>query len=343
MNNPTLLADIWMGIAALTLLLYVVLDGFDLGVGILSLFACDEDRRTLMMTSLGSVWDANETWLVLLGGILFGAFPALYAALAHGLYLPIMLMLLFLALRGVAFEFRALSRRKSLWNLAFGLGSLGAAAMQGIALGAVIDRPIAAGAPLYSATWPWIAPFPLLVGAGVVAGYGLMGATWLILKTTGEMQSKAYARARILLFATLAAGALTTLITPWRHLYVASKWFGPDAAYLVLLPMAALYAAWRLARSLTQRRERSPFLWSLIIFIASFTGLVLSLHPYAIPEALTWREAAASSQTLIFMLVGIVPLVPIMLVYNAYQYRVFRGKVQGHDASDTHFIEKDTR
>jgi cytochrome d ubiquinol oxidase subunit II len=326
MDIQTFLADLWMVIAALTLLLYVVLDGFDLGVGILSLFACDEDRRTLMMASLGSVWDANETWLVLLGGLLFGAFPAIYATAVHGLYLPVILMLFSLALRGVAFEFRALSRRKPVWNLAFGLGSLGAAAMQGFALGTVIDGPAAS-----AATWHWLAPFPALVAAGVVAGYGLMGATWLILKTTGEMQDKAYARARILLLGTLAAGLLVTVVTPWRHAYVAAKWFGPDAAYLALLPMLALYATWRLWRSLADRRELAPFLWSLAIFAASLLGLVLSLYPYAVPGVLTWQEAAASPQTLVFMLVGILPLVPIMLAYNGYQYLVFKGKVEPHE------------
>lgn len=340
MDIQTFLADVWAAIATLTLLLYVVLDGFDLGVGILSLFACDEDRRTLMMASLGSVWDANETWLVLLGGILFGAFPALYAALAHGLYVPVMLMLFFLVLRGVAFEFRALSRRKAVWSLAFGLGSTGAAAMQGIALGTMIGGPMphATG----GATWNWLAPFPALVAAGVVAGYGLMGATWLVLKTSGEMQDRAYARARILLMATLAAGALVTLITPQHHPHVADKWFGPYAPYLALLPLTALVAAWCLWRSLARRRELAPFLSSLTIFSASLLGLVISVHPYAIPNALTWQQAAASPQTLVFMLVGILPLVPIMLAYNGYQFLVFRGKVLGHGDTGFHPATKES-
>jgi cytochrome d ubiquinol oxidase subunit II len=329
MDMQTFLVAFWIGVAGLSLLLYVVLDGFDLGVGILSLVACDEDRRGLMMASLSSVWDANETWLVLLGGVLFGAFPPVYAALLQGLYIPVMVMLFALIMRGVAFEFRHASGRKWLWNFTFGLGSLGAAVSQGIILGALIQGwPTEAGNYVQHG-WHWLTPFTLLTALGVVLGYALMGAGWLILKSTGEMQDRAYRRGFWLLLGTLVTGTLVLALTPLHNAHIAERWSGSTAFPYALAGVVAIFAALLTIWGYLKRHEYWPFLGTLLLFVASFVGLVASLYPYAVMPALTWNASAASSGTQLFMLVGILPLIPIMLFYNGYQYLVFSGKVDG--------------
>lgn len=329
MDMQSFLVAFWIGVAGLSLLLYVVLDGFDLGVGILSLAACDEDRRGLMMASLSSVWDANETWLVLLGGVLFGAFPPVYAALMQGLYIPVTVMLFALIMRGVAFEFRHASGRKWLWNLTFGVGSLGAAISQGMMLGALIQGwPTLAG-NFVGSGWHWFTPFSLLTALGVVLGYALMGAGWLILKSTGEMQGRAYRRGFWLLLGTLATGALVLAWTPAHNAHIAARWTGSSALLYDLAGGAAILSALLTLWAYLKRHEYWPFLGTLLLFVASFIGLVASLYPYAIIPALTWSAGAASPGTQLFMLVGILPLIPIMLFYNGYQYLVFSGKVDG--------------
>lgn len=335
MDMQSFLVGFWIAVAGLALLLYVVLDGFDLGVGILSLVACDEDRRGLMMASLSSVWDANETWLVLLAGILFGAFPAVYAALLQGLYIPVTLMLFALIMRGVAFEFRHASGRKWLWNLTFGVGSVGAAISQGMILGALIQGwPTVAGNYLDSG-WHWFTPFSLLTALGVVLGYALMGAGWLILKSTGEMQDRAYRRGFLLLLGTLATGVLVLALTPLHNAHIAVRWTGSSALPYALAGGVAIFAALLTLWAYLKRHEYWPFFGTLLLFVASFIGLVASLYPYVIIPALTWSAAAASPGTQLFMLVGILPLIPIMLFYNGYQYLVFSGKVDGAAYSDT--------
>ena len=327
MDVSNFLVAFWIGVAGLSLLLYVVLDGFDLGVGILSLAACDEDRRGLMMASLSSVWDANETWLVLLGGVLFGAFPPVYAALLQGLYIPVTVMLFALIMRGVAFEFGHASTRKRLWNVSFGIGSLGAAISQGMILGALIQGwPTLAGNYVDSG-WHWLTPFTLLTALGVVLGYALMGAGWLILKSTGEMQDRAYRRGFWLLLGTSAAGVLVLALTPLHNPHIAARWTGSSALPYALAGGVAIFAALLTLWAYLKRNEYWPFFGTLLLFAASFVGLVASLYPYAIIPALTWSSAAASSGTQLFMLVGILPLIPIMLFYNGYQYLVFSGKV----------------
>ena len=329
MDVPNFLTAFWVGVAGLSLLLYVVLDGFDLGVGILSLGACDEDRRGMMMASLSSVWDANETWLVLLGGVLFGAFPPIYSALMQGLYIPVMLMLFALIMRGVAFEFRHASGRKWLWNLTFGLGSLGAAITQGLMLGALIQGwPTQAGNYVNNG-WHWFTPFSLLTALGVVLGYALMGAGWLVLKSSGEMQDRAYRRGILLLLGTVLVGTLVLALTPAHNTYIAARWTGSLAWPYALAGGVACCAALLTLWAYLKRREYWPFFGTLLLFTASFIGLVASLYPYAIMPALTWSNASAAPGTQLFMLVGILPLIPIMLFYNGYQYLVFSGKVDG--------------
>jgi len=331
------LGNIWFFLIGLMLVLYVVLDGFDLGIGILSFFAVDENRRGIMMTSLGSVWDANETWLVVLGGALFGAFPLVYGVALHALYIPVMLMIFGLIFRGVAFEFHAHARRKAPWGVAFGAGSLLAACSQGLILGAVIG-----GLPVHhrrfeGGVWDWLQPFPLLVAAGVIAGYALLGATFLIIKTGGEIQQRSYRLARISAWTMLGAAAVVTLLTPVLHEHIASKWFSlPAFFYIAPLPLGAMLAFLMLMRSLHRGHEHAPFVYSLIVFLCSFAGLAVSLFPYLLPPDVTIADAAASPKTLVFMLTGIGMLLPVMLIYNGYQYFVFRGKVTQEGDSEQH-------
>ncbi len=327
MNIQNFLIAFWIGVAGLSLLLYVVLDGFDLGVGILTLVVRDEEWRGKMMASLSSVWDANETWLILLGGVLFGAFPRVYAALLQGLYLPVILMLFSLIMRGVAFEFRHSSQRKLIWNIVFGLGSLGAAMSQGLILGAMIQGWPTFGGNYINNGWHWLTPFSLLTALGVTLGYALMGTGWLIFKTTGLMQDSAYRQGLMLLAATVAAGALVLGLTPSYNAHIAALWLGATALPYGAAAAAAVIAALITLWAYLKRREYWPFLGTLLLFTTSFIGLVGSLYPYAVFPAITWTDAASAPSTLLFMLAGILPLLPIMIFYNGYQYMVFRGKV----------------
>lgn len=323
------LAEIWYGLLGVILVLYVVLDGFTLGVGILSLFERGEEQRGILMNTLGSVWDANETWLVLLGGALFGAFPMAYGVLLHALYVPLLLMLFGLIFRGAAFEFREHAARKRIWELAFGLGSLVTALAQGLALGGILQGlPVAQG-KFTGGAWEWLRPFAVWVALGVVAGYALLGATYLVVRTEGKIQERAYRRARVSAFWTLLVAAGVTVWTPFIYPYVAEKWFSLPTFFVILpLPIAALASFAMLLRAIRKHFELAPFMWSLAIFFTSFTGLATSLHPYLIPPRVTLEQAAASPQTLVFMLTGIGMLLPVMMIYNGYQYLVFRGKVR---------------
>lgn len=324
------LAHIWFFLAGMMLMLYVMLDGFDLGVGILSLVAPNEERRSIMMTSLGSVWDANETWLVLTAGTLFGAFAVVYSVVLHALYIPLTIMLFGLIFRGVAFEFREHAIRKRFWNYAFGIGSLVAAAAQGFVLGGILSGIEVHQGRFVGGVFDWANWFSLLVAIGVVTGYALLGATYLIMKTTAHLQEDSYRHARLASWAMLVAAMGVTLYTPLLYTHVADTWFEiPRFFFIGTLPTTALFAFFMLHRALRRKYEHAPFLWTLLIFSASFAGLAISLYPYLIPGRVTLMEAAASEKTLIFMLVGVGFLIPIMLVYNGYLYLVFRGKVHG--------------
>ncbi len=331
MNAPLDLAVVWYGVLGLFLVLYVVLDGFTLGVGILSMITRNGQQRETMMASLDSVWGANETWLIVLGGALFGAFPQAYAIILHSLYIPVMAMLFALIFRGAAFEYRQLGRY---WRLAFGSGSLLAAVAQGYALGALLS-----GIPLQhgivtSGVWHWLTPFATLTALGVVFGYTLLGATYLVMKTEGALQTQSARFARGAAWLTVAAGAAVSLWTPLHFDYVFQRWFDwPNAIYLAPLPGAAALCFVLLLRALRRHAEYAPFVLSVGIFVTSFGGLAATLYPYLIPPDLTIWQAAASHQTQAFMLFGIGTLIPVMLTYNAYQYLVFRGKVStgNHD------------
>jgi cytochrome d ubiquinol oxidase subunit II len=321
------LIDAWLCFLGLFLTFYVLLDGFDLGIGVLSLFVREEDRRGIMMASLGSVWDANESWLVVLGGALFGAFPVVYGIMLNALYLPIMVMIFALIFRGVAFEYRE-HARPLLWDYAFGIGSLIAALCQGFALGGLIAAPSVSGERFTGGAFDWLSPFSLLVAFGVVFGYVLLGATYLIVKTEGGAQRHAIRTAWIAGALMLIAAAGISLWTPIRYPFVGEKWFGNGIiSAFVIPPLFAGFCSAMLARALWKRYEHAPFAWTVGIFLSSLLGLAASLYPYLIPRSVTAGAAGADSLTLVIMMLGIGLLIPVMIVYNAYQYAVFRGKV----------------
>jgi len=323
------LPTIWAGIIAFAVLTYVILDGFDLGVGILFPTARTHGDRDVMMNSVAPVWDGNETWLVMGGGGLFAVFPLAYAVVMPALYMPIVLMLLALVFRGVAFEFRwRATRSRPVWDVAFAGGSTVAAFCQGIALGALVqgievqDRAYAGG------WWDWLTGFSILTGAAVTVGYALLGATWLVMKTTGDLQARMRRLAWPLAFATLGAVGAVSLITPFLEPVYFERWFAwPAAAYSAVVPILLAVAVWRLYRGLVDRVDREPFLATLAIFVVSFAGLGVSFYPNIVPPGLSIAEAAAPDDSLRFALVGTAALVPIILAYTAYAYWVFRGKV----------------
>jgi cytochrome bd ubiquinol oxidase subunit II len=324
------LSFIWAGIIALAVLMYVVLDGFDLGVGILFPFAQDKADRDQMMNSVAPIWDGNETWLVLGGGGLFAVFPLAYAIVMPALYVPIILMLLALVFRGVAFEYRWQSKGdRSLWDYSFFGGSLVAAMMQGIALGALVQGITVADRAYAGGWWDWLTPFSALTGVAVPVGYALLGATWMNMVLEGRVQAHMRRLALRLAVATLAFLGLVSLFTPLQNPEYAERWFHfPNAVYSAAVPVLVLLAAGRLWLGLKREEELSPFLMSLALFVLAFIGIGISFYPMIVPPSLTIAEAAAPDTSLRFMLVGTLFLLPIILAYTAYAYWVFRGKVR---------------
>ncbi|WP_107668449.1 cytochrome d ubiquinol oxidase subunit II [Cyanothece sp. BG0011] len=327
------LAQVWFVILALFLFLYVMLDGFDLGVGILSLTSSNEERRTLLMTSLGNIWDANETWLVLMGGALFGAFPLAYGTILNALYIPIFMMIFGLIFRAVAFEFREQANNKFFWNFAFGIGSLLAALGQGFALGTVIQGiKVDAMGHFIGSTWDWLNWRNLLVALTLIQGYVLIGSTYLILKTEGELQITHYRTAKLAAITTLLGAIIITITTPIFYESLRERLFTAPLVYIFgAIPILGLLLVWLLIQSLNQREERTPLVWTILIFLLSFIGLGLIVFPYIIPTDITIYQAAAAPSALVFMLVFVGFLIPVMLFYNIYNYVVFRGKVVNHE------------
>lgn len=320
---------IWAGLIAFAVLAYVVLDGFDLGVGILFPLIRGEAHRDEAMNSVAPVWDGNETWLVLGGGGLLAVFPLAYAIIMSALYVPIIVMLLALVFRGVAFEFRWKTRRgKFLWDFSFAAGSTLAAFAQGLALGALVQGIPVANRAYAGGWWDWLTPFSILTGVALVIGYALLGATWLILKTEGEVQRRAYAIALRAAPAMLLLIGVVSLWTPFLSGPYMQRWFAwPQVLLVGVVPLAVLGAGFLLMRGLTERREVMPFLAAQMLFVLCFAGLGISFFPHLVPNSVTIWEAAAPDNSLSFLLVGGVVLIPIILAYTAYAYWVFRGKV----------------
>ncbi len=323
------LAVIWSGILAFAIYAYVVLDGFDLGIGVLAPFAASEEEEETMIAAIAPVWDGNETWLVLGGGGLMAAFPLAYSVLLPALYAPIIAMLLALIFRGVAFEFRHRhERHRRLWTRGFVFGSYLATFAQGVALGAFIQG-IAVDGRAYAGGWfDWLTPFSVFTGLALLFGYALLGACFLIMKTGGVLQERMFTVALPLGIAVLIAIAAVSLWTPFVDAEIAARWFSwPNLAILSPVPLAVLLLALGLFRSLAAGRRVAPFIMVILLFLISYLGVAISVYPYVVPRAISVWDAAAPDASLSFLLTGTAILVPIILAYTGYSYWVFRGKV----------------
>src|SRR5476651_1127625 len=320
---------IWATLIGTAVAMYVILDGFDLGIGILFPFARSESERDQMMRTIAPFWDGNETWLILGGGGLWVAFPRAYAVIMPAFYLPVIVMLLALVFRGVAFEFRTVSRSKIWWNRAFNIGSVVAAFAQGVILGGLIEGvPVRDGAYAGGA-FDWATPFALLCGLAMIAGYGLLGATWLAMKTEGPVAERARTQSRRFLFAVLVFMAAVSIWTPLAEPRIAARWFSlPNFYFLWPIPLLTALMAYLLWRWLEQGREVPPFLAAIALFMLGYLGLVISNFPYLVPPSLTVWDTAAAPASQIFMLFGTLLLLPFVIGYVVFIYWLFRGKVR---------------
>ena len=321
---------VWAALIGTAVALYVILDGFDLGLCILFQFEPEESRRDMMMNSVAPFWDGNETWLVLGGAGLLVAFPLAYAVIMPGLYLPIIIMLLGLVFRGVAFEFRwAAKPSHAVWDNAFSWGSIVATFMQGIVLGGYLqgievkDKAFAGGA------LDWLAPFPLFTGLALLAGYALLGSTWLIMKVEGPLADDARAWAKKLLLAVLVIMVIISLWTPLAFERIADRWFTwPNILYLSPVPLLTVVTAWGCWHGLNTGREVLPFLCAVGLFLLGFLGLAISNVPYLVPPSITIWDAAAVPASQIFTLIGVLIMLPVILGYTVFVYWTFRGKMR---------------
>ncbi len=316
----------WAGLLALAILLYVLLDGFDLGVGILFAFAGDSDRRK-MLSAISPVWDGNETWLVVTGTVLFGAFPPGYAALLSAFYLPLVLMLCALILRGVAFEFRYKSVGfRWFWDLGFTGGSLVATFVQGMTVGALVEGLPMKEGHYIGGTLGWFSPFAALCGLGLVLGYSLLGASWLVRKCDGAIRERAYRLLPILTMSVLVFLAVAFVAALLMHLDLMNRWL--ERPYLLIFPMIGAISAFGLLTAAWQRSDLAPFRFVTLIFAAAFGTLACSFWPFMIPFSLTVEQAAAPPASLAFMFWGAgLFVMPLTLIYTALVYRLFRGRV----------------
>jgi len=320
---------IWAGILGIAVALYVILDGFDLGIGILFPFAKDDAERDRMLASIAPFWDGNETWLVLGGGGLLVAFPRAYSIVMPAFYLPLIVMLLALVCRGVTFEFRGIAQSKPFWNAVFAAGSTLAGLCQGFVLGGLVQGVKIENGAFAGGPFDWATPFGLLCGIGVVAGYALLGATWLMLKTDGDMARRAAAKAKVLLVAVLVFMAAVSLYTPLAFPRIAQRWFTlPNLIYLSPVPILTAPIALAQWRFIGAQRELAPFLLTVALFLLGYLGLVISTFPYIVPPQLTIWEAAAAPSSQAFMLIGTLVLLPVILCYTGLTYWLFRGKVR---------------
>lgn len=328
MEQPFDLTLIWAGIIAFGVMMYVLMDGFDLGQGILFPFAPTEHHRDVMMNSVAPVWDGNETWLVLGGAGLLAAFPLVYSVFLPALYIGVFLLLAGLIFRGVAFEFRFKAKTsRYLWNWAFAGGSIVASFAQGAVVGAYIQGFKTENFRYVGGALDWLTPFTVITGIGLVAGYALLGATWLIMKSEGEVQQWAYKVAPRLLLAVLVVFAVISVYTPFVDPRVMARWFD-SVSLLWVLPVLALYCAWVIYQSLKKQREGTPFVATMGLFLFTYLGLLASKWPYMVPPDYTLWDAASAYESQLFLLLGFLFVIPIVLAYTAWTYWVFRGKVK---------------
>jgi cytochrome d ubiquinol oxidase subunit II len=327
-------------VLALGVALYVVMDGFDLGIGILFPFAPSDRDRDCMMNSIAPFWDGNETWLVLGGAIMIAAFPVAYATLLPAFYVPIVVMLFALIFRGIAFEFRFRSgpRYRHLWDWAFAGGSALAAFAQGLVLGGFIDGVPVRGGVFVGTTLGFLRPFAVVAGFGLVAGYALLGATWLIFKAEEPTGGFGRRAARPALYATLVFIGIVSLWTPFLYPVIAERWFKlPNILFLWPVPLVTALMAFVIWRTIPSRFAHMPFVASIALFLLAFLGLGISLFPYAVPRSITIWQAANPHATLAFVAVGVAIILPITLAYLAFSHWIFRGKARpdaGYDGGD---------
>ncbi|RAS60006.1 cytochrome bd-I ubiquinol oxidase subunit 2 apoprotein [Vibrio diazotrophicus] len=325
------LSVIWFAIIVFATLMYIVMDGFDLGIGILMPFIKNEKHKDVMVNTVAPVWDGNETWIVLGGAALFGAFPLAYSVIIEALTVPLTLMLVALIFRGVAFEFRfkALENHLKFWDRSFMLGSIFTTFFQGIVVGAVIQGFNVENRTFVGGQLDWIAPFPLFCGFALIATYALLGSTWLIMKTEGELQQSMFRFANKTLLIMVAALIIISAWTPLAFPFVAERWFSiPNLYYLLPVPVITALACLKITNSLKKRRERSPFIMALIIVILGFAGLGVSIWPNIVPPSISIWDAASPEISQSFMLFGAVLILPVILAYTFWSYYVFSGKVK---------------
>ncbi|OEE43491.1 cytochrome d ubiquinol oxidase subunit II [Vibrio anguillarum] len=329
------LSVIWFAIIVFATLMYIVMDGFDLGIGILMPFIKNEKHKDVMVNTVAPVWDGNETWIVLGGAALFGAFPLAYSVIIEALTVPLTLMLVALIFRGVAFEFRfkALENHLKFWDRSFMLGSIFTTFFQGIVVGAVIQGFSVENRTFVGGQLDWVAPFPIFCGFALIATYALLGSTWLIMKTEGELQQSMFHFTRKTLAAMMASLVIVSAWTPLAFPTIAERWFSiPNLYYLMPIPIMTVLVCLKIADSIRKQKERSPFIMSLIIVILGFLGLGISIWPNIIPPNISIWDAAAPEISQSFMLYGAIIILPIILAYTFWSYYVFSGKVKEGEA-----------
>jgi cytochrome d ubiquinol oxidase subunit II len=321
---------VWAVIILFGVMMYVVMDGFDLGIGLLYPFVPAKADRDAMMNTVAPVWDGNETWLVLGGAGLLVAFPLAYSVVLTAVYLPIVFMLLGLIFRGVAFEFRfkASDARRHWWDKAFIGGSAVATFAQGAVLGSFIQGIKVADGAYSGGALDWLTPFSLFTGFGLLVAYALLGSTWLIIKTEGTLQARMRTLARPLVWVLLAVIGVISLWTPLANPYIAERWFSiPNIFWFAPVPLLVALTAWQLLRVLRNEAHAGPFVLTLCLVFLGYTGMGISVWPNVVPPTISIWAAAGPPQSLGFTLVGALLIIPMILMYTAWGYYVFRGKV----------------
>lgn len=321
---------VWMIIIGFGLMMYVTMDGFDLGIGMLLPLIRHREDRDRMVNTVAPVWDGNETWLVLGGAGLLAAFPVAYSILLSALYFPLIFMLIGLILRGVAFEFRfkAVDAHKPFWDRAFTWGSFIATLSQGIALGSIVNGFAVSHLAFAGHAFDFLSPFSVFTGLCLMVAYALLGATWLVMKTDGSIQGQMRRAAQVLVVLLLVAIAIVSVWTPVSHPGIAQRWFAfPNIAFFSPVPILVILTSWALVQSLRRNGQAKPFVLTLFLLFLGYTGLLISVWPHIVPPSLSFRDAAGPAESLGFALVGALLIIPFVLVYCAWSYFVFRGKI----------------
>jgi cytochrome d ubiquinol oxidase subunit II len=324
---------IWAGLLSLVVFIYVALDGFDLGIGLLFPFLAKDEDRDVAMNSVAPVWDGNETWLILGGGGLFAAFPLAYAIVMPALYAPFLIMLLALVFRGVAFEFRWRDKsHERIWDASFVFGSFMATFMQGIVLGAFVQGIEVEGRAYAGGWWDWLTPFTVMTGVALCFGYSLLGSGWLVLKTEGELRTQAYRFATISAVGTFLFVGVVSIWTPLLSPEIYERWFTtPNIYFVAPVPVLTMMVAGLVAWGIWKQIDGMIYPAAIALLGLCFVGLGVGLTPYIVPRAITIHEAASPDSSLMFMLVGALIMLPLILAYTGYSYWIFRGKVRPGD------------